>query len=935
MVELVIGAYKIDIKEDESFSTNYSIADIREPQSRQSSYSKTITVPNSHNNAQAFEHIFELNATGGFNPKMRRDAYLYVDSNKIFEGYAQLKSFTVTDSQDIVYQLVLIGELSTLYGELGQLKINELDWDDLDHELNSTNQENSWTPTLGTGYVYPMIDYGFTQSRLQWDVIDLFPAVFVREYIDRMFAYAGKTYQSDFFDTNFFKSLIIPYNKARMELTDAQIKDRTFRASRSSNQSSAPAYGGSTVTVLFNDDTTAPNFDDGANYDPATGIFTVDKSGWYTLSSVGYVRMSYSVTSPAGGAVRYLPTQDVRVFPRIRKVGGGVMAQGAGCRITVADANEFASTYITADDPTYPDLDYLAFASPPNAVRVEFVNVYLAAAEQYRVEYILATIARTGAPASTAMEFYRTDTNALAAGSYEFAILTGSFFQSKLTDTLVRWGDTVVMETAIPENVNCTDFLTSILRMFNLYCEIDREDPNNYLIEPAVYFYGTNVIDWSKKLDNDSEIEVTPVGALDVGSFFFTYKSDTDYFNANYTQAWGEVYGEIEVDADTDFYKDEKKTELIFSPTAISDMDTGEMPLSTIFKMGNGGTVQPYNGNIRILIWGGLKPAPTLWQYDVVGLQSQYPYAGHLDDPYNPTVDINFGFVRQVFYRDSYQPITWSDNNLYNAYYSQFIEEITHPDSKLLTAWFNLNSFDIQSIDFRSLYFFKDSYWRLHRVYDHNPVIPSLTKCEFLKLVTGTVFTPTTREIVGGLTDVGLPKLVGGKNRDGNSMSAYNDVRRIAVYGEGNYIGRTAENVFITGNNNRVLDGLTNVTIIGTDDLTPEENGIYIGGLKLSTPKIYRALLNQTGTNAPVATVMENTIGAIVWTRVTNGEYRGTLSGAFTSAKTHALIVSGEDSIAYVEYTTNILTIITQVCDTLALTDSLLKNSAIQILVYP
>jgi len=210
-----------------------------------------------------------------------------------------------------------------------------------------------------------------------------------------------------------------------------------------------------------------------------------------------------------------------------------------------------------------------------------------------------------------------------------------------------------------------------------------------------------------------------------------------------------------------------------------------------------------------------------------------------------------------------------------------------------------------------------------------------LTKCEFLKLVTGTVFTPTTREIVGGLTDVGLPKLVGGKNRDGNSMSAYNDVRRIAVYGEGNYIGRTAENVFITGNNNRVLDGLTNVTIIGTDNLTPEENGIYVGGLKLSTPKIYRALLNQTGTNAPVATVMENTIGSIVWTRVTNGEYRGTLSGAFTSAKTHALIVSGEDSIAYVEYTTNILTIITQVCDTLTLTDSLLKNSAIHILVYP
>ena len=933
MVELVIGAYKIDIKEDESFSTNYSIADIREPQNRQSSYTKTITVPNSHNNAQAFEHIFELNASGGFNPKLRRDAYLYVDSNKIFEGYAQLKSFTVTDNQEIVYQLVLIGELSTLYGELGQLKINELDWDDLDHELNSTNQENSWTPTLGTGYVYPMIDYGFTQSRLQWDVIDLFPAVFVREYIDRMFAYAGKTYQSDFFDTNFFKSLIIPYNKARMELTDAQIKDRTFRASRTTSQPVAIGYTAATHNIGFTDDSTPPNFDDGGNFDTTSGIFTVDKDGWYTLTSVGYITMTYAVTSPAGGAVRYLPTQDVRVFPRIRKVSGGVMAQGDVCRITVADANEFASIYTTESDPTYPDDDYISFANPPNAVRVEFVNVYLAAGEQYRIEYLTSPIAKVGAPASTAMEFYRTDTNALAAGTYILGVIAGSFYQSKLTDTLLRWGDTVTMQNAIPENINCTDFFTSILRMFNLYCEIDRENPNNYLIEPAVDFYGTNVIDWSKKLDNDSEIEVTPVGALDVGSFFFTYKPDTDYFNANYTQAWGEVYGEIEVDANTDFYKDEKKTELIFSPTAISDMDTGEMPLSTIFKMGNSGTVQPYNGNIRILIWGGLKTAPRLWQYDVVGLQSQYPYAGHLDDPYNPTVDINFAFVRQVFYRDSYQPIIWSDNNLYNAYYSQFIEEITHPDSKLLTAWFNLNSFDIQSIDFRSLYFFKDSYWRLHRVYDHNPVVPSLTKCEFLRVVSGTVFTPTTREIVGGISTAKLPKLVGGKNRDGNSLNQYSDVRKLAVYGDGNYIARNADNVFITGNNNRVLG--SNVTLIDTNNFTPEEEGVYIGGVKVSTPKVYRALLTQTGTSAPVATVIENTIGSIVWTRVNVGHYRGTLSSAFTSNKTHVLINSNEDSVAFVEYNANFITVKSQLADTLALTDSLLKNSAIQILVYP
>ena len=51
--------------------------------------------------------------------------------------------------------------------------------------------------------------------------------------------------------------------------------------------------------------------------------------------------------------------------------------------------------------------------------------------------------------------------------------------------------------------------------------------------------------------------------------------------------------------------------------------------------------------------------------------------------------------------------------------------------------------------------------------------------------------------------------------------------------------------------------------------------------------KVYTALLTQTGTNAPVATVLENTLGGtIVWTRNNTGQYNGTLTNAFTTDKT-------------------------------------------------
>ncbi len=51
--------------------------------------------------------------------------------------------------------------------------------------------------------------------------------------------------------------------------------------------------------------------------------------------------------------------------------------------------------------------------------------------------------------------------------------------------------------------------------------------------------------------------------------------------------------------------------------------------------------------------------------------------------------------------------------------------------------------------------------------------------------------------------------------------------------------------------------------------------------------RVYTALLTQTGTDAPVATVLENTIGNIVWTRISAGNYQATLNGAFTLGKTY------------------------------------------------
>lgn len=60
--------------------------------------------------------------------------------------------------------------------------------------------------------------------------------------------------------------------------------------------------------------------------------------------------------------------------------------------------------------------------------------------------------------------------------------------------------------------------------------------------------------------------------------------------------------------------------------------------------------------------------------------------------------------------------------------------------------------------------------------------------------------------------------------------------------------------------------------------------------------KIYTALLTQTGTDAPVATVLENTLGTVTWGREDAGLYYGTFSTSFDTSKTYIYIQQSSSS---------------------------------------
>ncbi len=103
------------------------------------------------------------------------------------------------------------------------------------------------------------------------------------------------------------------------------------------------------------------------------------------------------------------------------------------------------------------------------------------------------------------------------------------------------------------------------------------------------------------------------------------------------------------------------------------------------------------------------------------------------------------------------------------------------------------------------------------------------------------------------------------------------------------------------------------------------------------TPKIYEALLNQSGTDVPTATELYNTLGDITFSRNQAGDYVIQSSALFTANKTH--IIVGAATYPYVmEYgysDSSNLYLATRTNLTGTLADDKLYETAITIKVYP
>jgi len=837
MVRIQLATGYLDVKEGTSFPLTFQVGDIRDISQRKGNFSKTITLVGSKNNNDLLNHYYDVNIQAGtFDINAVTTCSVIQDGIPVMEDASlqltAVKKVQLTDGYEehVEYEVLVKESKADFFTAINNLELTDIDFSDLNHTYDAFNVVNRFSNTVVDGFKYFLPGSGDVFYTTQ----EFKPAIFAKTYLDRIFADSGFTYNWPTLSNTKFDKLVIPYNGGidNFDYLDYVVRaEKTTPSTVVSPLSVTPTTGTYTFTGLN-------EIEDPQNiFDPVTGVYTTPfnissaNAQYYEIKIL--VNFSLDIICPAANISIGTPTFYLNFFNAPYNVNSaspfynGPGAPGAGTTNITTDT---LIVTIQASDPNIlPQL---------TALTSNVQAIFNTAGGYYIVPYQLS----------------------LTINSADITITPSS--------NIVAIGGTIDVNDYVPKKIKQNEFVKAIFNMFNLYAEVDKSQPNQLnLIHRDDYYDAGKEVDWTYKLAKDKEQSLSFLPELTSKKVILTYKADKDSPNTIYTDATNQIYGQAEVVFDNEYVKDVTTKAVLFSPTPIIDTVFG-----AFVPMLSG--AQP-DTNIRILYDSTAEVGLTtcqafnIYDYGTTGMTgvTSYPYVGHFDDPLNPTWDLNYATCAYYYY----MPSTLTQNNLYNRYWRRTMGQIN--SGKMLTAFFNLKESDIQPLELNDKIRIDNSWWNINKVIDYNANGNQLTQVELISIDTEVQFMPFA---------TGSPSPGVGTGSVGPITQVANDTIIKSITANTNIVPNSTSGI-VTGKGNNVNPGLKVVVV--ADDATIEEDGIYtdnltvygkVNGIPVDPPYYrYTALLDQTGTNDPVAYVKESSFGDIVWVRNGIGQYEG------------------------------------------------------------
>ena len=713
--KLYIGGVEMDLMDEYPIPLEFLLTDIKEPASRRVSHSKTITLPNTPNNASVFAQLFVIqkdNTVSGFDPNLKVVAFLQNGAANMLTGYFQLISITTIDGKTM-YEGVMYSDEKNLFSQMGDRFIsgNTSSADDVELETGTTQvlyqySATEYGKTVANNFVSSsregglfMIDSGTNTTSSSYPYYNvpytnLRMAIKFKHIWDRIFAKYNTTYDSDFINSTFFKSMVYLDTHKTATLSISQYNNIIASVNRTSNTT----YSSGLYTIVFNNELQ----DIGNRYNNTTGIYTVNSNRNFTIST--NVIAQSRITLNTGGTFSDGDV-DIDIIVKVRKNGVALPASNS------------IKQFINVPAGTYPagyTFDYVI--GDLNGYTIPFEITW----DAQIGDTFDVTIETSGAP---------------AVFTSSVRVLTNSICLIKPENNTLGSGE-VYNKNSVPASQHKQkDFIIDILRMFNLYLLWDGV---NYIIEPRDTFYtlGTT-LDWTDKIDRSKEIKIQPVGQLNWKQLQYKFAVDKDFYSEQYNTNYKQAYGALNVNNGNEFVKDNKSVDIKFAPPLSVSAAANYPKLQHIYKLNNG-IAEPIDGLPRFGYWAGWAEEGTA-SHSISGIGASNNYNGYLfvgefNNPVNPTLSVLFGPPREVFYQ-TFGVLGLTSNDLYNTYHKNEIENQVSANAKVYSAYVMLSPIDINNLRLFDLVVIDGVKFIISKISDYNTTQPQPTMVELIQFI--------------------------------------------------------------------------------------------------------------------------------------------------------------------------------------------------------
>ncbi len=868
--------YLVDLYENENISLNYSFNDIKDLTPR-GNYSRTFRIPFTETNAKIFgfvqENTFQFS---GFNPKRKINASITVDTIPIIEGYVQFKAAYTSNGEVSDLEIVFFGNTVDFFKTIGdadfknyigaelQIDYNTiLTYDNL-ATLNASNEVYLGFADRGQNWVGEISEtgtrsiYSTNQSTVP-AIGELTPMVSARYIFDKIFTLSG----FQFNDTD-SATLVEQLDKMWIPWSGEAGYIQTVGNPETAKFKLEGGVEGDTIT---SGDFSAITLDNGSTIYGAplsaiTEIFDYGNNvtgNQYTAPiSARYILQANCVAEIDTS----LPASSIGLYVGlVRTYGGQKQLYPYTGQFPFYDAISGSYSLNT------PKIQSAYSSWSPTTIADNYIPEG-AIVEPYIFAYNSSILSWGGTIT------LRND----AGGSFNTLFKSNSITKPYFGNAIDWAANAPIMK--------CSEFISSIFKMFNLVVIADDINPKLLSFIPIQeYLAQGNTKDWSNKLDISKDITLMSTADFQSQQNLWTYKPSTDYINSLYNSQGDRVYGRLLlIDPENDFATKEQKTELMFSPTPLALIKGTDYPIPKFIN----NTGQYVNSGAKILYKSDSTLVINLFNNDAATIVSEtLDIFSHYTTAI-PTIadeDLNFG---QEIPLHPIESTPWQ--TLYARYWNDYIADIYAPDARILEGFFALEFADIYQFKFNDKIFIKDAYWRILEISDYVVGMQDTVKVKLIKIVSATpdcLLHPGATINVDGsvpfldsnndpaastesccnkygyfwVNDECYAILRDGKGAGGKEPSILDDTSKPtsnvnnqkngliqadnSVVKEGNdrsivisdtsYVGTNNNGSFVSGDRNYVEDGLGSVTVVGdaaktiNREVTIGSGGTYAG----------------------------------------------------------------------------------------------------------